>query len=126
MSAEASASKSASPSASYSRRRAVWPVWAVAVFFAILYSYAFWEGIGNAVGVPQSVWASYHLGISAVGWVLLSIGVLLSPAVFVVCLLLSRGRGLIVRALVYAAGLCVVSAVMASLLIAPILVNFIA
>ena len=76
------------------RSRPAWPVWTVAIFFAVLYSYALWAGIGNAVGVPQSVWANYHLGISAVGWVLLGIGVLLSPAVFVLCLLVGRGRGL--------------------------------
>jgi hypothetical protein len=108
------------------KRRAAWPVWVVAIFFALLYSYAFWAGIGNAIGVPQSVWASYHLGISATGWVLLGVGVLLSPAVFVACLLLGRRRGLVARALIYAAGLCVVSAVLGSLLIAPALVNFIA
>lgn len=108
------------------RSRPAWPVWTVAIFFAVLYSYALWAGIGNAVGVPQSVWASYHLGISAVGWVLLGIGVILSPAVFVLCLLLGRGRGLVARALIYAAGLCVVSALLGSLLVAPIFVSFIA
>ncbi len=117
---------SAEPIGVTSKARAAWPVWVIAIFFAVLYSYAFWAGIGNAIGVPQSVWANYHLGISAVGWVLLGVGVLLSPVVFVLCLLLGRGRSLIVRALVYAAGLCVVSAVLGSLLIAPALVNFIA
>lgn len=101
-------------------------MWTIAIFFAILYSYAFWAGIGNAIGVPQSVWASYHLGISAVGWVLLGVGVVLSPAVFLLCMLLGRGRSLVARALIYGAGLCVVSAVLGSLLIAPVLVNFIA
>ncbi|WP_349899412.1 hypothetical protein [Parafrigoribacterium soli] len=107
-------------------QRAAWPVWAIAIFFAILYSYALWAGIGNAIGLPQTVWASYHLGISPIGWVLLIIGVLLSPAVFVACLLLGRRRGLVARALIYAAGLCVVSAVLSSLIIAPTIVNFIA
>jgi|GEM_PF-5024143 len=117
---------SAESSVRASKTRATWPVWVVAIFFAILYSYAFWAGIGNAIGVPQSVWASYHLGISVTGWILLVFGVILSPVVFVLGLLLGRGRGIIARALIYAAGLCVVSAVLGSLLIAPILVNFIA
>ena len=108
------------------RVRAAWPAWAVAIFFALFYSYALWAGIGNAIGVPQGVWANYHLGISAVGWVLLVVGVLLSPVVFVACLLLGRGRGLVARVLIYAAGLCVVSAVLGSLIIAPTIVNFIA
>ena len=108
------------------RQRAAWPVWAVSILFAVLYSYALWAGVGNAVGVPQGVWENYHLGISVIGWVILVIGVLLSPVVFVVCLLLGRGRGLVARALIYAAGLCVVSAVLGSLIIAPTIVNFIA
>lgn len=119
-------SAEASQSVSNSKNRLAWPVWVVAIFFAILYSYAFWAGIGNAIGVPQSVWANYHLGISAVGWVLLGVGVVLSPVTFVLCLLLGRGRRLVARALIYLSGLCVVSALLGSLLIAPILVNFIA
>ena len=83
-------------------------------------------GIGNAIGVPQGVWASYHLGISVTGWILLVVGVLLSPAAFVLSMLCGRGRGVIARALIYAAGLCVVSAVLGSLIIAPTIVNFIA
>ncbi|HXD62627.1 MAG TPA: hypothetical protein VN619_11960 [Lacisediminihabitans sp.] len=108
------------------RQGAAWPVWVVSILFAVLYSYALWAGVGNAVGVPQGVWENYHLGISVIGWVILVFGVLLSPVVFVACLLLGRGRGLIARALIYAAGLCVVSAVLGSLIIAPTIVNFIA
>lgn len=108
------------------RQGAAWPVWAISILFAVLYSYALWAGVGNAVGVPQGVWENYHLGISVVGWVILVFGVLLSPVVFVTCLLLGRGRGLVARALIYAAGLCVVSAVLGSLIIAPTIVNFIA
>jgi hypothetical protein len=108
------------------RHGAAWPVWVVSILFAVLYSYALWAGVGNAVGVPQGVWENYHLGISVIGWVILVFGVLLSPVVFVACLLLGRGRGLVARALIYAAGLCVVSAVFGSLIIAPTIVNFIA
>jgi hypothetical protein len=108
------------------RQGAAWPVWVVSILFAVLYSYALWAGVGNAVGVPQGVWENYHLGISVIGWVILVFGVLLSPVVFVACLLLGRGRGLVARALIYAAGLCVVSAVLGSLIIAPTIVNFIA
>lgn len=108
------------------RQGAAWPVWLVSILFAVLYSYALWAGVGNAVGVPQGVWENYHLGISVIGWVILVFGVLLSPVVFVACLLLGRGRGLVARALIYAAGLCVVSAVLGSLIIAPTIVNFIA
>jgi hypothetical protein len=108
------------------RQGAAWPVWVVSILFAVLYSYALWAGVGNAVGVPQGVWENYHLGISVIGWVILVFGVLLSPVVFVACLLLGRGRGLVARALIYAAGLCVVSAVFGSLIIAPTIVNFIA
>jgi hypothetical protein len=106
-----------------SKTRAAWPVWAVAIFFAILYSAAFWIGIGNAVNVPQFYWALYHETLSAVGWVLLGVGVILSPTIFVLCLLLGRGRSLIARALIYATGLCVVSAMLGSLLISDRLVN---
>jgi hypothetical protein len=96
-----------------------WPVWAIAIVFAILYSYPLWVGVGNAVGVPQTTAAMYNLGISPLGWVVLILGVVVSPAFFVACLLLGRGRRLYVRALIYFTGLCAVSAVMSSLIVAP-------
>jgi hypothetical protein len=108
------------------RRSPAWLNWTVAIAFAVLFSYPLWVGIGNAVNYPQMVWENYHLGINPVGWALLIIGVLAAPLVFACCLLLGRSRGAIARALIYAAGLCVVSAVLASLTIAPSFINFIA
>lgn len=108
------------------KRRPVWPLWTVAIVFAVLYSYALWAGIGNLVGYPQVVAANYDLGISVIGWVLLILGVILSPLVFLVSLLLGRRRGLVARSLIYATGLCVVSAVMSSLIVSPALVDFLA
>lgn len=108
------------------RRAPAWLTWTVTILFAVLFTYPLWVGIGNAVGYPQTIWAQYHLGISPIGWTLLILGVLTAPVVFVCCLLLGRRRGVVSRALIYAAGLCVVSAVLASLTIAPSLVLFIA
>jgi hypothetical protein len=108
------------------RRVPVWLSWTVTIAFAVLFTYPLWVGIGNAVGYPQTIWAHYHLGINPVGWVLLVLGVLTTPVVFVCCVLLGRSRGVVARALIYAAGLCVVSAVLASLTIAPSFINFIA
>ena len=108
------------------RRIPVWLSWTITIVFAVLFTYPLWVGIGNAVGYPQTIWAHYHLGINPVGWVLLIVGVLTAPVMFVCCLLLGRSRGALVRALIYAAGLCVVSAVLASLAIAPSFINFIA
>ncbi|MDQ1549945.1 MAG: hypothetical protein QOD27_1603 [Microbacteriaceae bacterium] len=103
--------------------RAAWPVWAIAILFAVLYSYALWVGIGNAVGVPQTSAAMFNLGISPIGWVVLILGIVVSPAFFVAALLLGRGRRLYVRALIYFTGLCAVSAVMSSLIVAPHFIN---
>jgi hypothetical protein len=105
---------------------AAWPVWTIAIAFAILYSGTLWLAIGNAVNYPQMVAAAYNLGISPAGWVLLVIGVILSPLVYLVCLLLGRRRGLVGRALLYATGLCGVSAVMSSIMNSDHLVIFIA
>lgn len=100
-----------------------WPVWTIAILFAILYSYALWVGVGNAVGVPQTSAAMFNLGISPIGWVVLILGIVVSPAFFVAALLLGRGRRLYVRALIYFSGLCAVSAVMSSLIVAPHFIN---
>lgn len=108
-----------------SRRAPAWLKRTVAIVFAVLFTYPLWVGIGNAVGYPQTIWAHYHLGINPIGWVLLVIGVLTAPVVFVCCFLLGRGRGVVAGALIYAAGLCVVSAVLASLTIVPNFINFI-
>ncbi|MEO6943909.1 MAG: hypothetical protein ABI053_04265 [Lacisediminihabitans sp.] len=108
------------------RRTPVWLSWTVTIIFAVLFTYPLWVGIGNAVGYPQTIWSHYHLGINPIGWVLLILGVLTAPVIFVCSLLLGRSRGTIARVLIYAAGLCVVSAVLASLTIAPSFINFIA
>ena len=106
------------------RRAPAWLNWTVTIFFAVLFTYPLWVGIGNAVGYPQTIWEQYHLGINPIGWTLLVFGVLTAPVVFGCCLLLGRSRGVIARALIYAAGLCVVSAVLASLTIAPSFIVF--
>lgn len=108
------------------RRAPGWLGWTVAIVFAVLFSYPLWVGIGNAIGYPQTIWSQYHLGISAIGWVLLVLGVLTAPAAFVACFFLGRRRGVVARVLIYATGLCAVSAVLASLTIAPGFINFIA
>jgi hypothetical protein len=100
-----------------------WPVWAIAIVFAVLYSYALWVGVGNAVGVPQTSAAMFNLGISPIGWIVLILGIVVSPAFFLAALLLGRGRRLYVRALIYFTGLCAVSAVMSSLVVAPHFIN---
>jgi hypothetical protein len=86
------------------RRVPVWLSWTVTIAFAVLFTYPLWVGIGSAVNYPQMVWDSYHLGITPIGWALLVVGVLAAPLVFVCCLLLGRSRGVIARALIYAAG----------------------
>lgn len=108
------------------RRAPTWLSWTVTIVFAVLYTYPLWVGIGNAVGYPQTIWQHYHLGINPIGWTLLVFGVLTAPVAFGCCLLLGRSRGILARALIYAAGLCVVNAVLASLTIAPSVINFIA
>jgi hypothetical protein len=122
--ARSAVAETATPAAP--RRPPVWLSWTITIVFAVLFTYPLWMGIGNAVGYPQTIWEHYHLGINPIGWVLLTLGVLTTPAVFVCCLLLGRSRGVVVRALIYATGLCVVSAVLASLTIAPSFINFIA
>jgi hypothetical protein len=91
-----------------------WLSWAVTILFAVLFTYPLWVGVSNMVSYPQTLRAHY-LGISPIGWVLLSLSVLTAPIAFLCCLLLARHRGTILLVLIYITGLCVVCAALASL-----------
>lgn len=85
----------------------------VAVVFAVLYGYALLQAVSNLIALPD-VYA--QLGINgSVPWPLLVVGVVIPPVLFVVAVLLGRGRTLTNRALILAAGLGATNAIFLSL-----------
>jgi hypothetical protein len=92
-----------------------WLALSLAVLFGLLFAFDVWEAVGNLVGV--SVVAS-GLGttINAVGWVVLTLGILLPIAVFALAYWLGRRRNPLAQVLLYFAGLGTVAAVSLSLL----------
>jgi hypothetical protein len=89
-------------------QRAGWVVWSLGVVVAVVYAYAVVAAVGNLMGIP-SVADAIGLGVSAVGWVWLSISVALPVFGFAVALLIGRGRPGWAKILLLVTGLCVVA-----------------
>lgn len=93
----------------------------VAIVFGLVYAYDLWEAISNLVAVPQQL-AAYNVFLIEndltpvpVPWAVLIVNLLLPPAAFVVAWWVGRRRPLLVQALLYLVGLCVVAALTLSL-----------
>jgi hypothetical protein len=92
------------------RRSAIgWAGIAIAAIFGLFYAYDLWEAVSNLVSIAQ-VYELFDLDPADAPWWLLVIGVLVPVLVFALAVLLSRGRGLIGRLLVFTVGLMVVAA----------------
>lgn len=91
------------------RGRYGWLSLAVAGLFGLFYAYDLWEAIGNLVNLPL-FYAAYGIDSSHVPWWLLVIGVLIPPVVFGIAFLVGRRHAVLVKALVFLAGLSVVAA----------------
>ena len=80
----------------------------VAAAFGIFYSYDLWEAISTLVALPQ-FYDAYGLDASYVPWWLLWLGVLIPPVLFVLAVLIGRGRSEFGKALILLVGLTLVA-----------------
>lgn len=93
-----------------SLRPAAWPGLAVAILFGLFYAYDLFEAIANLVGMATGL-----ADKALVPWVALILGVVVPPAGFVVAWWLGRHRRVVVRVVIFLAGLAVTAAVSLSL-----------
>ncbi|MFU8947122.1 hypothetical protein ACLRGF_10365 [Mycetocola zhadangensis] len=105
MSADATASVDTTP------RVPRWVATTLAVIFGLFYAYDAWEAVGNVIGI-STLASGLDTSISVVGWVVLSLGVVIPIALFLIALGLGRKRDLLAQVLLYLSGLGV-SAVVA-------------
>ena len=92
------------------RRVPRWLTTTLAVVFGLFYAYDAWEAVGNIIGI--SILASgLDTSISVLGWIVLSIGVLIPIAVFLLAYRFGRGRDLLAQVLLYLTGLGVAAVV---------------
>lgn len=92
----------------------LWVVTALAVLFGLFYAYDAWEAVGNVIGI-STLASGLDTSISALGWVVLSIGIAVPVVVFLVAFRIGRRRDLLAQVLVYLAGLGVVAVVSLSI-----------
>ncbi|GGE85868.1 hypothetical protein [Mycetocola zhadangensis] len=88
-----------------------WVTTTLAVVFGLFFAYDAWEAVGNILGISWLV-SDTDTAISVFGWIVLSIGVLIPIAVFLLAFRLGRTRDLLAQVLLYLTGLGV-SAVVA-------------
>lgn len=89
-------------------KRAGWVVWTLGILVSLLYGYAVVAAVGNLIGIP-GVASALGLGVSLTGWAWLSLGALLPIIVFVLALLIARGRPGWAKIVLLATGLCVLA-----------------
>ncbi|BDZ56058.1 bacitracin resistance protein [Agromyces marinus] len=95
-----------STDAAPARRTPFWLELVLAIGFGLFYAYDAWEAVGNLVGVG-GIAADLGTTLSATGWVVLIIAVLLPVAIFGVAFLLGRRRSAFLQSALYLAGLAV-------------------
>lgn len=83
--------------------------WAAFVLLAALYVYMVVAAVGNLTQLPQMA-ASLGLGVNAVGWFWLCLGVALPILAFVIALLVGRRRAGGSRLLIFATALACAAA----------------
>jgi hypothetical protein len=96
------------------RRIPRWLMLTLAVLFGLFYAYDAWEAVGNVIGISWLV-SGTDTSISVFGWVVLSIGIAVPIAVFLLVLRLGRTRDLLAQILLYLAGLGVTAVVSLSI-----------
>lgn len=79
---------------------------ALAVLFGLFYAYDAWEAVGNLVGLSQYA-SALDTGITAIGWVVLIVAILLPIGLFAAAFVLGRRRSPLMQAGFYLAGLAV-------------------
>lgn len=81
----------------------------IAVLFALFFAWDVWEAVGNLVGL-RSYGALLGTDLTATGWTVLLLGLVLPVVCFAFALVLGRRRGLLARAGILAAALCLSAA----------------
>ncbi|MFT2815896.1 bacitracin resistance protein [Leifsonia sp. A12D58] len=95
------------------------PLWlsaTLAVVFGLFYAYDAWEGVGNLVGVNMTA-QQLDTQVSAFGWTVLIVGVLMPVLVFALAFWMGRKRTALVQALMLFVGLCLVAALSLDILV---------
>ncbi|HYI32785.1 MAG TPA: hypothetical protein VEX88_04915 [Glaciibacter sp.] len=82
-----------------------WLSFVVASLFGLFFAYDLWEAVGNLVGLSATA-ANLGTTLSAFGWTVLVVGLLLPAAIFAAAVWLGRRRNVGVQALLLLAGLC--------------------
>ena len=88
--------------------RLSWTVIAVAAPFAVLYVYYVWDAVRSLLELP-GYYLSIGLTRAQVPWWLLFLALVVPIAAYAIAWLVGRGRKPLIRALVFAVGLCVVA-----------------
>ncbi|WP_400999239.1 bacitracin resistance protein [Agromyces sp. GXQ0307] len=89
-----------------SRRTPFWLELVLAIAFGLFYAYDAWEAVGNLVGLA-GVASALGTTLSATGWIVLIVAILLPVALFAVAFLIGRRRSAVVQAALYVTGLAV-------------------
>lgn len=81
-----------------------WLTVTLAIIFGLFYAYDAWEAVGNLVGMTGLA-GQLATTLSATGWVVLLLGILLPIALFAGAFILGRKRGPLQQAALYVVGL---------------------
>ncbi|WP_438854891.1 bacitracin resistance protein [Agromyces sp. M3QZ16-3] len=96
----------ATSTAMSTRRVPFWLELTLAIVFGLFFAYDAWEAVGNLVGIA-GVAAALGTSVSATGWIVLIVAILVPVALFAIAFLLGRRRSAVVQAALYLAGLAV-------------------
>ncbi|WP_430645566.1 hypothetical protein [Agromyces sp. GXS1127] len=106
----------AAPEAAPARRTPFWLELTLAIVFGLFFAYDAWEAVGNLVGMA-SVASALGTTVTATGWVVLIVAVLLPVALFAIAFLIGRRRSAVLQGALYLAGLAVSAALYLDILL---------
>ena len=86
--------------------------WATAVVVTALYIYTVVAAIGNMIGMASFLGSA----LSPAAWIALGAGVVMPAIIYVVALLVGRGRSAGMRILILVTGLCVAAVIQLDML----------
>lgn len=89
-----------------------WLSLTVAALFGVFFAYDLWEAIENAIEVPKLYAQLEEVGLPAgdVPWLLIWIGILVPPLVYVGAFLIGLRHNVFAKALIFLSGLVLVAA----------------
>ncbi|GAA1056854.1 hypothetical protein GCM10017608_11300 [Agromyces luteolus] len=98
------------------RRTPFWLELTLAIVFGLFFAYDAWEAVGNLVGMA-GIASTLGTTLSATGWIVLILAILLPVALFAIAFLIGRRRSALVQAALYLAGLAVSAALYLDILL---------